>query len=131
MRRQFDLTGEDDRFLQRQPSEWEAVAENNIKRIIIHDFPVPDGYNIEKVALYIRLEATYPDTQLDMVYFFPKLARSDGNPIKAITDDQFDGKIWQRWSRHRTNQNPWRPGIDNLETHLILVSEWLRLELQK
>jgi len=131
MRRQFELMGEDDKFLQKQPLEWENVAEDNIKRIVIHDFPVPDGYNIEKVALNIRVEPTYPDTQLDMVYFFPTLSRSDGKPIKAITDDQFDGKIWQRWSRHRTNQNPWRPGIDNLETHLILISEWLRLELQK
>jgi hypothetical protein len=131
MRRQFQLTGEDNRFLQRQPLEWEAVTENNSKRIVIHYFPVPDGYNVKKVDLNIRIEPTYPDTQLDMVYFFPKMFRPDGKPIKAIADDQFDGKIWQRWSRHRTNQNPWRPGIDNLETHLILVSEWLRLELQK
>ncbi|MCK5099952.1 MAG: hypothetical protein KAR45_17715 [Desulfobacteraceae bacterium] len=131
MRRQFELTGEDGRFLQGQPLEWEAVTENNIKRIILHDFPVPDGYNIKKVELNIRVEPTYPDTQLDMVYFLPKLSRRDGKSIKATADDQFDGKIWQRWSRHRTNQNPWRPGVDNLETHLILVTEWLRLELKK
>jgi len=131
MRRQFELTGEDGRFLQGQPLGWEAVTENNIKRIMLHDFLVPNGYNIEKVDLNIRIEPTYPDTQLDMVYFCPMLSRTDGKPIKAITNDQFDGKTWQRWSRHRTKQNPWRPGIDNLETHLILVSEWLRLELKK
>ncbi len=131
MRRQFALTGEDDSFLQRQPLEWEAVTERNIKRIIIHDFPVPDEYNVDKVDLNIRIEPTYPDTQLDMVYFFPKLSRIDGKPIKAIIDDKFDGKKWQRWSRHRTQQNPWRPGVDNLGTHLLLIQEWLRLELKK
>ncbi len=131
MRRQFTLTGEDDHFLHAQPLGWEAISEGDIKRIIIYSFPVPEGYNIKEANLNLRIEPTYPDTQIDMVYFFPKLSRLDGKVIKAIIDDQFDGKIWQRWSRHRTNQNPWRPGIDNLETHLILVSEWLRLELQK
>tara|TARA_B100000614_G_C14521845_1_gene482921 strand:- start:184 stop:579 length:396 start_codon:yes stop_codon:yes gene_type:complete len=131
MRRQFTLTGEDDRFLKGNNFNWETVTEGRIKRIVIHNFPVPAGYNVNEVDLNVRIEPTYPDTQLDMVYFFPKLSRLDGKPIRAIADDQFDGKTWQRWSRHRTGQNPWRPGIDNLETHLILVSEWLKSELKK
>ncbi len=131
MRRQFVLTEEDTNFLQSQVLDWESIIEGNTKRIIVRKFPVPIGYNIKEVDLNIRIEPTYPDTQIDMVYFLPKLSRCDGKIIKAITDDQFDGKPWQRWSRHRTNQNPWRPGIDNLETHLILVQEWLRLELEK
>ena len=131
MRRQFKLTEEDTVLLESNSFEWEAVDENNIKRVIIKGFGAPEGYNADFVDLNVRIEPTYPDTQIDMVYFYPKLSRLDGKAIKAISDDQFDGKIWQRWSRHRTNQNPWRPGIDNLGTHLFLVSEWLILELKK
>ena len=66
-----------------------------------------------------------------MVYFYPDLARNDGRAIKAISNEMFDGKSWQRWSRHRTNKNPWRIGIDNIETHITLVGEWLFQELKK
>jgi hypothetical protein len=66
-----------------------------------------------------------------MVYFYPRLARLDGKAIAATADDTFDGKAWQRWSRHRTPQNPWRPGLDNLGSHIALVKEWLQLELRK
>jgi hypothetical protein len=66
-----------------------------------------------------------------MAYFYPALARANGRPIPATTTDTFDGKVWQRWSRHRTSANPWRPGIDNLATHFGLIEHWLTRELQK
>ena len=31
---------------------------------------------------------------------------------------------------HRTNENPWRRGYDCIETHLLLVNEWLARELR-
>lgn len=131
MRHQFLLPEEDMEFLESSPFQWETVVEGNIKRVIINAFPLPTGYNLQTVNLNVRIEATYPDTQIDMVYFFPPLARSDGKPIGATSSDNFDEKTWQRWSRHRTNRNPWRPGLDNLSTHLTLVGEWLRKELEK
>jgi hypothetical protein len=42
-----------------------------------------------------------------------------------------DGKSFQRWSRHRTAENPWRIGRDNLGTHIILVEDWLAREFEK
>jgi hypothetical protein len=42
-----------------------------------------------------------------------------------------DGKQFQQWSRHRTGANPWRPGLDNVCTHLLLVNSWLEKELRK
>ena len=59
-----------------------------------------------------------------MVYVHPALARADGREIAAISNDDFDGRQWQRWSRHRTGENPWRPGVDNLATHFGLVEHW-------
>jgi hypothetical protein len=67
-----------------------------------------------------------------MVYFFPALARRDGRPIGATQAMQpLDGKSFQRWSRHRTQQNPWKPGRDNLGAHIILVEDWLAREFEK
>lgn len=131
MRRQFHLPEEDTEFLEAGSLPWETVVEGNSKRVVLHNFPVPPGYNQQAVDLNVMIEATYPDTQIDMVYFYPHLARTDGRAIGSIATNNFDGKIWQRWSRHRTPQHPWRSGVDNLSTHMALVSEWLSKELTK
>lgn len=131
MRREFDLPEEDVNFLESSGYEWEAICEGNIKRVVVKNHPLPSGYNVEKCDVYLRIESTYPDSQIDMAYFYPPLVRVDAKPIKAIADDSFDGKVWQRWSRHRTANNPWRPGIDCVETHLAAMATWFTQELQK
>jgi len=131
-RRDFEVPENDRDFLENRLSlEWEAVLEGGVRRIVIRRFPVPDGYNVTDVALNVRLEGGYPDTQIDMVYFFPALSLTSGRPIRQLSDDTFEGKTWQRWSRHRTGQNPWEPGLDNIERHLLLVREWLERELRQ
>lgn len=131
MRRDFALPSEDMEWLETRGSEYELVREVNALRVVLYDFDVPPGYQVDRVTANVRIEAGYPDTQIDMVYFFPSLARTNGRPIGAISPDQFDGKSWQRWSRHRTPANPWRPGIDNLATHFALVQDWLEREARK
>jgi len=128
MRRQFRLPETDEEYLEIRGLPWETVLENNVMRVVLYDFTVPQGYNQEKVSVNLRIESSYPDSQIDMAYFHPPLARLDCRPINAIANDQFDSKMWQRWSRHRTSNNPWRPGIDCIETHLHLVEEWLDRE---
>lgn len=125
MRREFNLPSADIEFLDRSNLEWETVSENNVMRIVIHGYHLPAGYNVETAILYVRIDSTYPDTQIDMAYFYPHLKLKSGNAINNLTSVLFDGKDWQQWSRHRTSTNPWRPGIDNLETHLLAVYEWL------
>ena len=66
-----------------------------------------------------------------MVYFYPALALTSGTAIKQLTPSQIDGKQYQQWSRHRTSANPWRPGLDNICTHLLQVDSWLERELKK
>lgn len=132
LRRHFDLPEEDSQFLDGSGLTWETVTEGKTQRVVIYGYhTIPDGYNQSTVDLHVRIDPTYPDTQIDMVYFSPSLSRKDGKPIKAVSQLNFDGKIWQQWSRHRTASNPWRTGIDNLETHISLVSEWLLQELKK
>lgn len=130
-RRHFDLPPDDISFLNSNGLPWETVLEKNVRRVLIHELPIPDGYNVQSAVVNLRIESGYPEAQIDMAYFYPDLRRSDGTALKAIASDSFDGKQWQRWSRHRTPQNPWRPGIDNVSTHLSAVQSWLKLELNK
>jgi hypothetical protein len=128
-RRHFQLPAEDEAFLNSTGLQWETVTEGSARRLIIYEFPIPSGYSHASVELFLRIEPLYPDTQLDMVYFHPALQKSSGGTIGALSTEPFDNKQWQRWSRHRTPQNPWRPGVDCIETHLQLVRWWLTREI--
>ncbi|RWK53164.1 E2/UBC family protein [Mesorhizobium sp.] len=128
LRRDFDLLPEDEQFLKEYGLPWETVADGS-RWVLIHDFPTHEGYNHRTVTAAIRLETGYPQTALDMAYFFPTLARKDGKVINATqATQQIAGKSFQRWSRHRTPQNPWVAGRDSLGTHVILIEDWLERE---
>ena len=130
-RRHFDLLPQDQKFLDEYGLPWETVIDGS-QWVLIHNFPTPDGYNHTKVTVAIRLETGYPATALDMVYFFPGLSRSDGQSINAAdVPQQIDGKTFLRWSRHRTSENPWKPGRDDLGTHIFLIEDWLEREFEK
>lgn len=131
MRRQFDLLPEDEQLLNDYGLPWETVVDGS-QWVLIHDFPTHEGYNHKTVIAAIRLETGYPNTALDMVYFHPALARIDGRPIGATEAlQQIAGVSYQRWSRHRTAQNPWRPTVDSLGTHIVLIEDWLQREFEK
>lgn len=129
MRRQFRLPPDDEVYLDSLGLPWETVIDAAMQWLVIHDHPLPAGYTVERAHVALSVPPGYPDVQIDMVYFSPALARSDGRPIGALADQQIEGRTWQRWSRHRTEQNPWRPGVDDVATHLLLVDHWLRREL--
>ena len=131
MTRQFALLPEDESFLNEYGLPWETVADGS-RWVLIRDFPTPTGYNHDKVTVAIRLETGYPNVQLDMVYFNPPLARRDGRAIGAADVVQpITGVQYQRWSRHRTANNPWRPGEDNIGSHVFLIEDWLQREFEK
>lgn len=131
LRREFDLLPVDREFLDEYGLPWETIVDGS-QWVLIHDFPAPRGYNHEIVTAAIRIETGYPNTELNMVYFFPALARRDGKPIGATQAQQtLDGKSYQRWSRHRTAANPWKIGRDHIGTHVILIEDWLDREFEK
>ena len=128
LRRHFDLSADDQRFLDEYGLPWETLVDGP-QWVLVHDFPTVAGYNHSCVTAAIRLETGYPNTELNMVYFFPALARADGKAIGATqAAQQIDGKVFQRWSRHRTAHNPWKAGRDNIGTHILLVEDWLARE---
>ena len=131
LRHQFDLLPQDEEFLKEYGHPWETIVDGS-QWVLIHEFPTHEGYNHPCVTAAIRMETGYPNTELQMVYFFPALARKDGKMIGATQATQtIDGKKYQRWSRHRTPQNPWRVGLDFLDTHVILIEDWLAREFEK
>lgn len=128
MRCEFELPEVDREFLAAFGRPWETIKDGATRWLLIHEFLVPPGYNHSQASAAFHIEQAYPDTQLDMVWFFPALGRSDGKGINNLSNQRIDGKEFQRWSRHRTEQNKWRAGEDYLGTHVALVEDWLRRE---
>lgn len=131
LRRTFRLPAADEEYLDRMGLPWETVIEGNTRWLLIHGWRVPTGYNHTEVSIALLIPPNYSDSQIDMVYFRPGLQRTDGRAIGALSVQMISGEAWQRWSRHRTGQNPWRPGVDDVASHLTLVDEWLRREFQR
>lgn len=129
MRREVILPDEDIEYLDTLKFDWETIKEANQEWLIVHNYILPEGYNTEKADVAILITPGYPVSPLDMAYFLPRLNRIDGKLLGATESLQpLDGKSWQRWSRHRTAQNAWQPGVDNILTHFISIQHWLERE---
>lgn len=131
MKKDFLLPQDDLTFLDGLGLPWEAINDRGMQWIVIHDYPVATGYDLDKISVALKIETGYPRTQLDMAYFYPALHRLDRKAINAVSSQSIEGKQFQRWSRHRTAANPWREGVDDLSTHLALVSFWFEQEFIK
>lgn len=128
MRRAFDLPEGDREHLDARGRPWETIIDGS-QWLLLHEYPIVDGYNHSTATAALLIAPMYPETQIDMVYFYPHLTRRDGKAIPALSDHALDGKTFQRWSRHRPDE-PWRAGVDDVGTHLLLVDEWLRREFR-
>lgn len=123
------LTEEDSKTLNELGNEWELTGWNGNLLLIIRSWLLPVGYNVNSSDVAFVVPVTYPSAQLDMFYFKTPLHRIDGKQINALTDENFNGEIWQRWSRHRDASSQWKPGIDDLASHIILLEKTLINEL--
>ena len=130
-RREFALSERDIATLEALGLPWEAVRDGTVCRLIIYGFPVPEGYTVQGVDVAITVEPGYPDTAMDMAFFAPALSRSNGRGINRITTENFCGRSWQRWSRHRQPPDQWMPGVDDLASHLACVRLWLAAEVTR
>jgi hypothetical protein len=132
MSQQFLLPSDDREFLNEiHGQKWETVSEGGNLWLLIHEFPVPAGYNHAQITLALLINPMYPDVQIDMAYCFPALSLNSGRAIPNILSQQINGRQFQGWSRHRTATNPWRPGVDDISGHLNLVQHWFERELNR
>ena len=132
LRRQFSLPADDQTYLDGLALPWEAVITAGQRWILVYGETIPAGYNCASVDVAIMMAPGYPPGPLDMAYFNPPLIRANGiAPRSSEGRIAIDGKAWQGWSRHRTADNPWRPGEDNLESHYFYLRAWLVDELKR
>lgn len=128
--RDFSMPEEDSDFLKKLDLSWDSFSEGS-RWLILRDYFLPVGYNVDKCDVAIAIPANYPVEQLDMFYMYPNLSRTDNQAIGALSAQTIEGKQYQRWSRHRTVLNQWVPGEDNLATHLELMNYSLQEEFTK
>jgi len=131
VKNQFALPDEDILFSNSFENEVDLIQEGNTKWLILRNYKIPDGYNVEVADLAILIPPHYPTTGLDMMYFNPPLARKDGAAIGALSYQIIEGKRYQRWSRHRTPANKWDANIHNVESHVDLMVRCLTAEFTK
>jgi hypothetical protein len=130
-RRMVSLNPQDELFLKSLGQRWEVIRDGSIW-VLVHDYALPEGYVQKTVILAVRIEAGYPAAPLDMMYVYPAVSRLDGKAIRQTEVLQpIDQKQFQRWSRHRTPDNPWLSNQDSLETHMYFIEEAFRAEFTK
>jgi hypothetical protein len=129
VRRDFKLPSSDEDYLEGVGLPWETVKEGTQQWLLVHNWKVIAGYSSDTVTIALAIDVNYADTQIDSFNVYPILKRNDGGPIKNIGEPNIDSKKFQFWSRHRSPMNPWRPGVDDIASHLSLVQEWLRRSL--
>ncbi len=131
LQRAFSLPDVDQRILDEFGKPWETILDGS-QWLLIHQFPIPEGYNHREAIAAIQIPQGYPFAALDMVYFYPALQRLDGKSIpKTESPQSIAGQTYQRWSRHMTAANPWKAGKDNIETQICLIQDWLEREFEK
>ena len=131
-RRQVALPEEDTDALDASGVLWETVLDGGNRWVLVHGIPLPDIFLAKPTVVAIQIPSGYPPAALDMAYFHPPVQRVDGLPIPCTEATiQIEGTSWQRWSRHYTGTNPWKPAEYNVFTHYLLTQTWLEREVKR
>ncbi|WP_421738009.1 multiubiquitin domain-containing protein [Caulobacter sp.] len=131
-RRAFGLLPIDETGLAQRAQRWETVVEGGRRWLLLHDVELPAGYSTARATIAVEVPSAYPAAELDMFYCAPALARIDGLEIpQTQVQEPIEGRLFQRWSRHRGAIAPWRPGHDNVITHLALIEAALLREVEQ
>lgn len=111
----------DAQFLHREQIAYRTFEEGSMLNVELLEFPLPTGLNASTANVLIRLSSNYPDAAPDMWWTIPHLTTAQGAVIAATeVIETFDGRQWQRWSRH-LDAGAWRAGVDNLESYFRLL----------
>jgi hypothetical protein len=105
----------DRRYLSQRGISYQEIEQPQ-KAVLLKGYQLPrDRFDAANADVLILLPAAYPDCAPDMFYALPwlRLVGSGSYPKAADHPMEFDGKSWQRWSRHN---DAWRPGVDGIWT---------------
>jgi Prokaryotic E2 family E len=120
------LSEDDEAYLKERRFNYQVIPEGQMFSLILRAFRLPEGYEPAVVDLLLQLPGGFPDAAPDMFWMHP-IVTYVGGAIPPATETRLDynGRTWQRWSRHLAVA--WRPGVDNLQTYLRLI----RTDLEK
>lgn len=119
------LPPRDATYLQGRGFAHDVVEDAGQRGVILRAFPLPEGkFNVPSTDVLILLPPGYPDCAPDMFYCLPwlNLAATGAEPRATQVRQMFQGRSWQRWSRHNYE---WRPGVDGLHTMVKRVERAL------
>ena len=117
------LTNETERLIQ-LGYQITTVQENGLTKLIIQEYPLPDGYSTSTSDLLILIPPSYPNGKPDMFWVNTDVLLENGKvPKKAEVIENHAGKDWRRFSWHLSK---WNPGRDDLSTYLSFIDEGLR-----
>lgn len=121
------LPPEDARFLNNAGIAYRTFDDGSgMLNVELLDFALPDGLSAVQANILLRLASTYPDSPPDMWWAIPHLTTAHGGIITNTEQvENYDGRAWQRWSRH-LDPASWRLGVDSLQSYVQL----LRTELK-
>jgi hypothetical protein len=127
-RHDFALLPQDEVHLDRWGVRWETIIDGARRWLLIRSYPLPPGYTAATADIAVEVPVSYPGAQLDMFYCHPHLALTNGQTIPQVQCvESVTGIGFQRWSRHRQ----WDSARDNVSTHLALIEESLRREVER
>lgn len=121
------LPSRDREYLESKGFIFQEVVDGQNRGIILPKFCLPaQKYDVTQVDVLIILPSGYPDVAPDMFYLEPwvKLVQGDRYPKATQSRLSFNGRSWQRWSRHN---NEWRGGVDGIWTMLKRVEHALEV----
>ncbi|WP_198526975.1 E2/UBC family protein [Sphingomonas sp. Ant20] len=129
--RGFRLLPADEAGLDQRGLTWSTLLDAGRRWLLIENMRLPAGFAAAETTIALEIPISYPMAEIDMFYCYPPVARVDGLPIPQTEVPQpIAERIFQRWSRHRGYVAPWRPGVDNVLTHLALVDASLTREVE-
>jgi Prokaryotic E2 family E len=111
----------DQEYLERAGIPFRVFEEGGMLNVELVDFALPAGLNSTTASVLFRLSPNYPDSPPDMWWVIPHLTSVARGTIEATGNiETYDGRSWQRWSRH-LEPGAWKSGIDSLESYIRLL----------
>lgn len=121
------LTEPDRDYLATRWPDHQVLQDGGGVAVILRAFLLPAAFSPATVDLLLRLPFGFPDTQPDMFWVYPHVLLRGVPPVAASVIEHMHGLAWQRFSRHLP-AGVWRPGIDNLQSYVALITTMLERE---
>ena len=96
--------------------------------LVISDYPLPAGYQPNRVQLLVKLPPTFPDAAPDMFWVHPEVKAPTGTLPRGASTERLLDRDWQRFSWHLA-AGAWTPGISTLRDYLrCIAARFLRMD---